>query len=361
VLAAYVSGHGFGHATRVGEVLRLVREQAPGLAIAVVSTAPEALFRAAVPGPLTYRSRQCDVGLAQRGALSIDEEGTAAAWRVFAAGYEPRVAEEAAWMRTAGVRVVLADIPPLAIEAAARAGVPSVALGNFSWDWIYRHLGQRETTLRQAAEEAARAYSRAGLLLQLPFAGDLSAFPVREALPLVARRPSVPPAEARTRLGLSAGTVLLWSFGGLGLPGFDPSVLGPLSPVQVVMSADPGPVPANVVVVSAHDLARRGLGYIDLVGAADVVVTKPGYGIVSDTIGASRRMIFTDRGDFPEYPIMVAEMPQWLPAVFASQEDVFTGQLQHALADVLALPMLPPRPCDGARRAAERLIALAHA
>ena len=49
------------------------------------------------------------------------------------------------------------------------------------------------------------------------------------------------------------------------------------------------------------ELKEAGLEYPDLVGASDVVVSKPGDGIVSDCIGARTRLVDTDRGDFPEY------------------------------------------------------------
>ena len=93
-------------------------------------------------------------------------------------------------------------------------------------------------------------------------------------------------------------------------------------------------------------------------GAADVVVTKPGYGIVTDCIGASTRLVYTDRGDFPEYPVMVEEMGRYLPAVFASNEEVREGRLGRALEAVRALPFPDPPRTDGAQVAAERLLAL---
>ena len=117
MIVAYVTGHGYGHATRVGEVLRAVREQAPDLPLAVVTAAPEKLFRDAVPGPFLFRSLECDVGLAQKGPLSIDEEGTARRWREFARGSEERATAEARWLRELGARVVLGDVPPLALSS----------------------------------------------------------------------------------------------------------------------------------------------------------------------------------------------------------------------------------------------------
>jgi hypothetical protein len=356
MLVAYVSGHGYGHATRVGEVLREVRRRAPWLPVAIVTSGPERLYRRAISGPFEFRPEACDVGLAQKSALVIDEAGTVEAWRRFQAGYEARVERESRWLRTAGARIVLGDIPPLAFDAAADAGVASIALANFSWDWVYRHLAARQPALHEAADRAAAAYARCGLLLELPFAGDLSAFPRRVAIPLVARQPRVAREEARRRVKLD-GTVVLISFGGLGLPGFDPAVLQRMPAFTFLVSDASSPLPANVRLVGAAELDRAGLEYVDLVAAADVVVTKPGYGIVSDAIAAGTRMIYTDRGDFPEYPILVREMARWLPCAHVTNEDLLRGAFGDAASALCAQRAPAPPPMDGARHAAERILA----
>ena len=180
-------------------------------------------------------------------------------------------------------------------------------------------------------------------------------------MPLVARRPAVAKAEARRRLGLDERPAVLLSFGGVGLPGLRPAAFGTLR--RLPRPASPGRRrTARRRRTSRLDDAvvrAAGLGYPDLVGAADVVVTKPGYGIVSDCIAAGTRLVYTDRGDFPEYPVMVAEMPRYLPAVFASNDDVREGRLGPALEAVLALPFPDPPRTDGAAVAAERLLAVA--
>jgi L-arabinokinase len=104
-----------------------------------------------------------------------------------------------------------------------------------------------------------------------------------------------------------------------------------------------------------------GLAYLDLIGAADVVVTKPGYGIVSDCIGARARIVYTDRGDFPEYPVMVAEMPRYVPAVHVSNDDLHEGRLAPALDTVMDLPFPPSPPTNGAAVAADRILAMIQA
>jgi hypothetical protein len=167
-------------------------------------------------------------------------------------------------------------------------------------------------------------------------------------------------SEARARLGLDERPAVLLSFGGVGLPGLKPDAFGALTGHQVLLTGrvGDGAPPANLRRLDGPALLAARLEYPDLVGAADVVVTKPGYGIVSDCIGAGTRVVYTDRGDFPEYPIMVAEMPRYLPAVFASNEEVREGRLRRALAAVQALPFPAPPRTDGASVAAERLLSL---
>lgn len=346
MLAVYVSGHGFGHSTRTAEVLAVLRELEPALPVTVVTSAPAFLFDGL---DARVRPLACDVGLIQRGPLVIDEDATAAACVAFQEGWPDLVRQEARWLHESGARAVLGDIPPLAFAAAREADVPSVGLGNFSWDWIHRCLARGREGMLASARDAAAAYGTAGLLLELPFAGDLSAFPRRERIPLVARKPAVPRDRAREALGLRADRpVVLFSFGGFGFgrPRRDDAWLEPLRQrFQLLDEPD----------VTRERLRSLGLAYQDVVGAADVVITKPGYGIVTDAIAAGTRLVYTERGDFPEYPVMVEEMPRYLPVAFVSGDDLRAGRLGGVLDHVLSLPQPPPPPIDGAAVAAARV------
>lgn len=348
MLVAYATGHGYGHTTRLCEVLRAVRARAPSLPVTFVGTVPEQLVRRAVPGPVGFRAVATDVGLVQRDALEIDEAESAARCRAFEDSWSARVEAEEGFLRAAGARLVVSDIPALPFEAAARAGVPAVGLGNFSWDWIYRHLAGRQPALAASAARARTAYAKATLLLELPFAGDLSAFPRREPVGFVARQPRIGRAEARRRLGLDERPAVLVSFGGVGLPGLTPAALARLTGLRFLFPEE----------LQVDRLDALGLDYPDVVGAADVIATKPGYGIVTDAIAAGTRLVYTERGDFPEYPIMVAAMTRHLACVHVGNAEVRAGRLGEAIRRVLDLPV-PPRPeLGGAERAAARLLAL---
>jgi L-arabinokinase len=359
LIAVYVSGHGFGHSTRVAEVLRALRRLEPGRPLSIVTSAPASLYREAGLEPFAFRPDECDVGLAQHGALAIDYAGTVARWRELTRDWERRVAMEADWLRGIRARLVLGDVPPLAFAAAAAAGIPSVGLANFSWDWIFRHLARDEPALDEAAAWAAGEYAKAGRLLRLPFYGDLSAFAVIEDVPLVARRPELGREDARARLGLTRPTVLL-SFGGIGLRGFDPHALSAL-PYLFVSTHAFVERPANVREIDEATRERLGLAYPDLVAACDVVITKPGYGIVSDCIAAGTRIVYTERGDFPEYPILVEGMSRLVPCAHVGNRDLERGRVALAIEDVLGRTVPPPPDLGGAERAARRLLDIAAA
>jgi hypothetical protein len=355
MLAVYITSHGFGHATRTAEVLRVLRERERGIPITVVTTVPERIF-AAIPGGVALRKKAIDFGLAQRDALNIDEPETVRRWLAYAAGWDALVAGEASWLRAAGARLVLGDIPPAAFAAAHAASIPAIALGNFSWDWIYAHIGRREPVLQAAALTCAAAQAQAGLLLQLPFAGDMTSFPFRERIPLVARRSLIGKDGARRRLGLGASQiVVLLSFGGIGFADLRPEVLSHETAFHFLLEAT-AEVPANATALSDQIRAACGLQYEDVVAAADVVVTRPGYGIISDAIGAGVRVLYTDRGDFPEYPIMVAEMPRYLACRHIERSELLAGRLGAPIQALLSQPVPPHPKMNGADVAATRLI-----
>ena len=46
--------------------------------------------------------------------------------------------------------------------------------------------------------------------------------------------------------------------------------------------------------------------------AADVVVTKPGYGIIAECLANDTALLYTVRGHFIEYDVLVAAMPRFL-------------------------------------------------
>jgi hypothetical protein len=350
-LVWYCSAHGFGHAVRSGLVLTEVRRRAPTLAVYVRAAAPPWCF----PAGVDYARLIADFGIVQQDSLSEDLDATLARAAEFAADLPALLAEEAAFLRSVDAALVVGDLPPLAFLAAHAAGVPAVGLGNFAWDWIYAAYAAQRSAFTRLAEDARAAYAHAALLLRLPFHGDMSAFSRIEDVPLVARRPPEDRAACRARFQLPpAAKIVLLSFGGIGLERFPYGRLPALSDYYFVATDAAAPRLPNLRVLSPQQR-----GYEALVRAADVVVTKPGYGIVADCLAAQTRVLYSDRGAFPEYPILVDALETCGPALHLPRAALLAGDLGPALDSLLALERPWRVPClDGAAVAATRLLGL---
>ncbi len=352
----YISGHGLGHASRSCLIINALRRRHPGIAVEVVSTAHPWFFASALGSAVPVRPLGLDLGVLQRDSLVMDEAATLRAWREFLPRRQALVDAEAADLRAEGVGLVAADIPAAAFAAAAAAGVPSVAVSNFSWDWIYEGLAVRQPGFEEVVAATRADYARASLLLRLPFGGEFPAFRRIEDLPLVARRAGLPAPKVRRQLGLADGTrVGLISFGGFGLNDFDFNSLGRLADWVFLTEAALSATAPNVRTLAAGEFY-----YPDLVAAADVVITKPGYGIVSEAIAGGTAVLYTARGDFREQALLVTALHRYTRAREISNDELRRGEWGAALEALLAQPWPGETlPMDGEIVAADRLAELA--
>jgi L-arabinokinase len=363
----YVSGHGFGHTSRSIEVIHALLRARPDAHIVVRTSAPRRLFERTLLGRIDVVERQCDSGMIQIDSLNVDVEASIRQAREFQARLPHLAAGETAYLRAHGADVVVGDIPPLAFVSAAAARLPSVAIGNFTWDWIYD--GYPGPATRELARDVRRAYQNVTRVLRLPMAGGFDGLQsITRDIPFIARRSQREPDEVREALGLpqrSAGTPLvLMSFGGYGVSGLDTSALAALTDYTIATTDTPAREhtikPAHGLLhISEHDLYGRGLRYEDLVRAADVVVTKPGYGIISEAIANDTALLYTSRGHFVEYDVLVREMPKYLRTEFIEQQDLLTGNWSAALERLLDKPAPPEQPAlNGADIAAAEILKL---
>lgn len=340
-LLVYVSGHGFGHAVRVCTVLRALRRRCPAVPFVLRTPVPRWFLRDELGETCPAAHVQLDVGVVQRDSLSLDAEATLAAAVALLARAPRLVAEEAAALAPLRPAAVLADIPALALDVAAALEVPGIGLANFSWDWIYADYAADLPGFAPVIAALRASYARATLLLRLPWHGDLDAFPHIRDVATVARKPSLRREEVRIRLGLPLhDRLVLLSFGGIGLelPGVAPRRGVTFLATQSGTEGAPPPCPY----VSNVHMAAAGVRYEDLVAASDAVITKPGYGIVADCIASGTPIVYTDRGRFAEYPILVEAIQRHLPHAFLARADLHGGRWDRALDAVLDVPRATP-------------------
>ncbi|KAJ6354811.1 hypothetical protein OIU77_005419 [Salix suchowensis] len=131
VFAYYVTGHGFGHATRVVEVVRNLI--LAGHDVHVVTGAPDFVFTSEIQSPrLFIRKVLLDCGAVQADALTVDR--LASLEKYSETAVKPResiLATKIEWLNSIKADLVVSDVVPVACRAAADAGIRSVCVTNF--------------------------------------------------------------------------------------------------------------------------------------------------------------------------------------------------------------------------------------
>ncbi|KAJ0737498.1 putative L-arabinokinase [Helianthus annuus] len=179
VFAYYVSGHGFGHATRVVELV-------------------------------------LDCGAVQADALTVDPVASLEKYSETVVARASILATEVEWLNSIKADLVITDVVAVACRAAADAGIRSVCVGNFSWDFIYsEYLATAGYHHKSIISQIAEDYSHCEFLIRLPGYSPMPAFRDVIDVPLVVRRLHKSRKEVRSEMGISEDVKLvILNFGG---------------------------------------------------------------------------------------------------------------------------------------------------
>jgi L-arabinokinase len=353
-VAYYVTAHGYGHGVRSCDIIRGLNDLAPELKICIVSDLPESFFRNRLPSI----SNSCspgsfDLGMVQLDSIRVDVPASLDGVESLYHRREILIRQEAAFLENGGFGLVATDIPAIPLEAAALAGIPRIAIGNFSWDWIYSAYARRDSRWTPIIQALAEGYAQADLLLRLPFHGDMRAFRKVEDLPLVAlpgreRRQEIAGltgCASETRWILLSFTSLEWDANALERV----ERLGDYSFLTVL--------PLGWKRKNIYAIDRDRIPFSDVIASVDAVISKPGFGIVSECIMNGKPLIYADRSDFLEYEPLLEGIRKYLRNIHIPAMKLYQGDLTDALEAIENVPAPSQRlKGGGASLAARRFL-----
>src|SRR5687767_6693615 len=205
----YISGHGFGHASRSIEVINAILAKRPETRIGVRTAAPRWLFDLTVKGKVAFSTLETDTGVVQVDALTLDEADSIRRASAFHSDLVTRAASETRQLREISAGLIVGDIPPLAFAVGASSGIPAIGLGNFTWDWIYADYPR--VRLAPSLLPAIRgAYAKASMALRLPMARGFDSFSNIKDIPFIARHATRTRAEVCKILKLPRTSRSCW-------------------------------------------------------------------------------------------------------------------------------------------------------
>jgi len=341
-----ISSHGFGHLAISAPILNALAELAPDLRLTVRSLLPPAKLRERIAPPFELIEAASDFGYVMHDALRIDREASAAAYRAAHADWPQRVAAEADFLRALAPDAVLSNVAYLPLAGAKLAGIPALAICPLNWAELFAHFFGREPWAPPIHAQILAAYRDADAFLRLTPGMAMADLPHLETVAPIAAR------GTRHDLGLGAERKVLIALGG-----FDhrlPVDNWPRLPATRWL------VPADWQCrhPDAIDFERYGLNFTDLLASVDAVLTKPGYGTFTEATCNGTPVLYQRRADWPEQDCLIDWLQTHGRCWEVSADKLQTGDLGTELDAVLDLPAPPcPRP-DGARTAAQRILAL---
>ena len=231
--------------------------------------------------------------------------------------------------------LVLSSISYPALAGATRAGIAAVGLSSLSWDVVlHSYLDASEPEDLALVEQIAQAYAAALLMIRLQ-----PSVPLRAFRRLIDVGPIAEPIEPdRRTLRQAAGAsddepVVVVAFGGMlrnALPFQD---MESMHPFRFIVSGSVPESSTRLVALEAVPLAFR-----CVLGSADVLITKPGYGTLVEAVAAHVPVVYVRRYNFLDEASLIDYLGRFGRAVELAPDAFARGDWKEALEQALAWP-----------------------
>lgn len=354
-IAYFVSPHGFGHASRASAVMDALWRKHPQVHFEIFTQTPLWFFNHSLEAPFHYHGCQTDIGMAQKSSLHADLDETIRLLERFLPFDPEWVDRLAAQIKQLKCRVVVCDIAPLGIAVARKAGVVSVLIENFTWDWIYRPYSDINPQFTGFADYLETVFTDADHHVQtepvcLRHEADLRTLPVSRA-----QRSSK--VSMRRQLQLDSDRPLVMITMG-GIPSRN-SFVDRLQRHDHVTFIIPGG--ADALTRNANIIRfpfDADLHHPDLVRACDAVVGKVGYSTLAEVYAAGVPFGYIPRPRFRESKHLAAFIDKEMSGAPIDADEFESGRWIARVDDLLALPAKGEAPMNGSEQIADYLGAL---
>jgi len=351
-----VSAHGWGHATQVAALVAELCARPSACRLTIRSQLGERVLSRLIGPPFACAPPPPDPCLVMTGPTEVERAASLRGYLGLHDEWPARVAAEADALDALGADLLLSDIGYVGLAAARRAGVPAVALCSLNWADMFRAFCGDHPRADAIHRDILEAYRGAEVFLQPTPHMPMADLPNRRSIGVLADRGSDRRDGIRRALGLPDGTQLvLMTLGGIH-GGRSATVLPHVSGVHWIAGENEGVDAAGRDDLSF--LADLSLGFPDVLASCDAVVTKTGYGTLTQAAAAGVRVLYVTRPDWPES----ASLEPWIEthgtALPIDGSALAAGTFGDALRQLLARPAAPPVATPGARQAADALAGL---
>lgn len=329
-ISFFISSHGFGHASRESAIMAKLNQLDHDLDIDIYSETPEWFFKDSGVHFDHYFNSHTDVGMIQKTPLEIDFQATINNVENFINTLPEESNAIAHLLNRNGTNLVIADISPLGILSAKKAGIPCILFENFTWDWIYAKCTNDFPSFAKINQELKKIFILPDYRCQL----------IPECFEVQSRNLIIDPIyrdyrndrnTIRERLGIpSCNKMGLISMGGIP-QNYDIHQLSSFIDTNVSLVI-PGnfekAIFSDTITILPH---HSDFYHPDLVHAADFMIGKTGYSTIAEVRSAGIPFAYISRKNFRESEVTASYLQNFSNTIEISQENFDKYQLQDAI------------------------------
>ena len=349
-IAYFITPHGFGHAARASAIMAAVSETVPLVSFDIFTTVPEWFFEDSFSGQFEYHKFVTDIGLVQTTPFLHDLEETIETLDRFIPFDPAMISDTANFLEQRACQLVVCDISPIGISIAAKAGIPSILIENFTWDWIYEDFLHADARICRYVDFFREIYQAVDHHIQTspvcnPQSVDMTTGPI-------SRKVRLPSARVREKLGISKEKkiVLITTGGVRDKYPFLKNLTAKKEICFVVPGGSEHPEQQDNFILLPF---RSGFNHADLVNAADAVVGKVGYSTIAEVYQAGVPFGYVPRSNFRETGKLVAFIEKEMTGLCIGEEEFKTGKWLSKVSQLLSSPKTPRHNHNGSHQAAD--------
>lgn len=341
-----ISHHGFGHLGQMAPVLNQLARQHTDFSIIIQSGHSRALLERFLNFAFVHIVHAADQPIRMKNAITLDVPATVAALQA----YHVRAAEEIAFLTTHmqqyQVTLVISNIGYFPLVAAAELNLPSIAFCSLNWADILSAYAHFSVDLPPLISVIKNSYSMAEVFLApqpampMPSIQDvISVGPVARGGRSLALAKLLG-HHATTRYGLV-------SLGGISYPLHYPawpSVDGWVWIATDVENPRPDLIDLPQLLPEQPTSKPLPIEFTDVLASVDLLITKPGYGTITEAGCAGIPVACLPRPDWPETAALLHWLQQQVPVLMIDEPALISGQCLPTCAhwrDTLAFTPQP--------------------
>jgi len=347
-VAFFISPHGFGHAARAASIMEALAEIQSQTLFDIFTTVPAWFFNHSNAFAFHYHSLLTDIGLVQMTPFQEDLPATVQNLKNFLPFDHSQIAPVAQKIRHLKSELVICDIAPMGILIAREAGVPSVLIENFTWDWIYQ--GYEEPAINEFAQYLQSIFAEASCHIQTePICKPA---PVNYTAAPASRKIKTPAGVVRQELGLSDSckVVMITTGGTPKRYGFIDK-LKTQTGIHFIIAGASNSVSIQDNLIFLPQTSTY--FHPDLINASDAVIGKVGYGTIAEVYHAGIPFGYVARTHYRESKPLVNFIENKMHGFAISESEFHNGNWTARLKHLLAMPRIERNTSNGARQIAD--------